>query len=105
VIVRLTATVRSSPSFAVVRPSAVVVEHCARPTVPAMASSRAGSQVVSWRAVFVPIPEGPARNSKEAAEAERVRATVACIEHSGASKDRDYKMAINEAAKCAEQTR
>ena len=54
--------------------------------------------------VFVPIPEGPARNSKEAAEAERVRATVACIEHSGASKDRDYRLAGYKAAKCAEQS-
>ena len=55
--------------------------------------------------VFVPIPEGPARNSKEAAEAERVRAAVACIEHSGASKERDYRLAGYKAAKCAEQTR
>jgi hypothetical protein len=55
--------------------------------------------------VFVPIPEGPARNSKEAAEAERVRAAVTCIEHSGASKDRDYRLAGLKAAKCAEQTR
>jgi hypothetical protein len=31
--------------------------------------------------------------------------TVACIEHSGASKDRDYKLAGYKAAKCAEQTR
>jgi hypothetical protein len=55
--------------------------------------------------VFVPIPEGPARNFKEAAEAERLRATLTCIEHSGASKDRDYKLAGYKAAKCAEQTR
>jgi hypothetical protein len=55
--------------------------------------------------VFLPIPESPARNSKEAAEAERVRATVACIEHSGASKDRDYRLAGNKATKCAEQAR
>jgi|HubBroStandDraft_4_1064222.scaffolds.fasta_scaffold431162_2 hypothetical protein len=55
--------------------------------------------------VFVPIPEGPARNFKEAAEAERLRATLTCIGHSGASKDRDYKLAGYKAAKCAEQTR
>jgi hypothetical protein len=55
--------------------------------------------------VFLPIPESPARNSKEAAEAERVRATVACIEHSGASKDHDHKLAGYKAVKCAEQTR
>jgi hypothetical protein len=54
---------------------------------------------------FVPIPEGPAINSKEAAGAERVRATLACIEHSGASKDGDYRLAGYKAAKCAEQTR
>jgi hypothetical protein len=54
---------------------------------------------------FVQIPEGPSINSKEAAEAERVRATLACIEHSGASKDGDYRLAGYKAAKCAEQTR
>jgi hypothetical protein len=52
--------------------------------------------------VFVPIPEGPASG---AADAKRIQATLACIEHSGASKDRDYKLAGYKAAKCAEQTR
>jgi hypothetical protein len=55
--------------------------------------------------VFVPIPEGPARNSKEAADAKRIEATLACIEHSGASKDSNYRLAGYKAAKCAEQTR
>ena len=55
--------------------------------------------------VFVPIPEGPARNSTGAADAKRIEAMLACIEHSGASKDRDYKLAGYKAAKCAEQTR
>jgi hypothetical protein len=53
VIVRLTAAVWSSPSFAVVRPSAVLSGTApGRPCWPATASvpSRAGSQVVSWRA-------------------------------------------------------
>ena len=72
----------------------------------AFLTTLAGAMVVGiLYIVFVPIPESPARNSKEAAEAERVRATVACIEHSGASKDRDYRLAGSKAAKCAEQTR
>jgi flagellar motor component MotA len=72
----------------------------------AFLTTLAGAMVVGiLYIVFVPIPEDLARNSKEAAEAERVRATVACIEHSGASKDRDYKLAGYKAAKCAEQTR
>jgi flagellar motor component MotA len=54
--------------------------------------------------VFVPVPEGPARNSKEAAYAKRIEATLACIEHSGASKERDYGLAGLKAAKCAEET-
>jgi len=53
--------------------------------------------------VFVPIPEGPARNSSEPADAKRIEATLACIEHSGALKD--YKLAGNKVAKCAAQTR
>jgi hypothetical protein len=52
--------------------------------------------------VCVPIPEGPARTSTEAADAKRIEATLACIEHSGASKDRDCKLAGNKVAKCAE---
>ena len=55
--------------------------------------------------VFVPIPEDPARNSTEAADAKRIEATLACIEHSGALKDRDFKVAGNKVAKCAEQNR
>jgi len=55
--------------------------------------------------VFVPIPEGPARSPTEAADVKRIETTLACIEHSGASKDRDYKLAGYKAAKCAEQTR
>jgi hypothetical protein len=55
--------------------------------------------------VFVPIPEGPARNSTEVADAKRIEATPACIEQSGASKDHDYRLAGYKAAKCAEQTR
>jgi hypothetical protein len=54
---------------------------------------------------FVPIPEGPARDSTAAADAKRIEAMVACIEHSRASKDRDYKLAGYKAANCAEQTR
>jgi hypothetical protein len=53
---------------------------------------------------FVPIPEGPARDSTAAADAKRIEATVVCIEHSGASRDRDYTLAGYKAAKCAEQT-
>jgi hypothetical protein len=72
----------------------------------AFLTTLAGAMVVGiLYIVFVPIPEGPVRNSKEAAEAERVRATVTCIEHSGASKERDYRMAGYKAAKCAEQGR
>jgi hypothetical protein len=64
----------------------------------------AGAMVVGiLYIVFVPIPEGPARNSTGAADAKRIEATLACI--SGASKDRDYKLAGYKAAKCAEQTR
>ena len=55
--------------------------------------------------VFVPIPEGPARNSTEVADAKRIEATPACIEQSGASKDCDYRLAGCKGAKCAEQTR
>jgi hypothetical protein len=55
--------------------------------------------------VFVPIPEGPARNSTEVADAKRIEATPASIEQSGASKDHDYRLAGYKAAKCAEQTR
>jgi flagellar motor component MotA len=54
---------------------------------------------------FVPIPELAARNPRDAAEAERIKATVACIEQSGAAKERDYKLAGHKAAKCAEQIR
>jgi hypothetical protein len=54
---------------------------------------------------FVPIPELAARNTRDAAEAERIKATVACIEQSGAAKERDYKLAGHKAAKCAEQIR
>jgi hypothetical protein len=72
----------------------------------AFLTTLAGAMVVGiLYIVFVPIPEGPTRNSKEAAEAERLRATLTCIEHSGASKDRDYRLAGYKAAKCAEQTR
>ena len=39
------------------------------------------------------------------AEAERIKATVACIEQSSASKEGDYKLAGHKAAKCAEQIR
>jgi hypothetical protein len=54
---------------------------------------------------LVPIPQGPAVNSKEAAEAERVRSTLACIERSGASKGGDYRLAGYQTAKCAQRTR
>jgi hypothetical protein len=54
---------------------------------------------------FVPSPELEARNPRDAAEAERIKATVACIEQSGAAKERDYKLAGHKAAKCAEQIR
>jgi hypothetical protein len=69
----------------------------------ALLTTLGGAMVVGILYIaFVPIPEGPAINSKEA---ERVRATLACIEHSGASKDGDYRLAGYKAAKCAEQTR
>jgi hypothetical protein len=72
----------------------------------ALLMTLAGTMVVGFLYVaFVPIPEGPAINPKEAAEAERVRSTLACIEHSGASKDGNYRLAGYKAAKCAEQTR
>jgi hypothetical protein len=72
----------------------------------ALLMTLAGTMVVGILYIaFVPIPEGPPINSKEAAEAERVRATLVCIEHSGASKDGDYRLAGFKAAKCAEQTR
>ena len=61
----------------------------------------AGAMVVGILYIaFVPIQEG-----KEAADSKRIEATLACIEHSGASKDRDYRLAGYKAAKCAEQTR
>jgi len=70
----------------------------------AFLTTLAGAIVVGILYVaFVPIPESPARNPT--AEAKRIEDTVACIEHSGASKDRDYKLAGYKAAKCAEQTR
>jgi hypothetical protein len=72
----------------------------------ALLTTLAGAIVVGiLYIVFVPIPEGPARNSTEAADAKRIEATLACIEHSGASNGRDYKLAGNKVAECAEQTR
>jgi hypothetical protein len=74
--------------------------------VTAFLTTLAGAIVVGILYIaFVPVPEGPARNSTAAADAKRIEATVACIEHSGRSKDRDYKLAGYKAAKCAEQTR
>ena len=72
----------------------------------AFLTSLAGAIVVGILYIaFVPVPEGPARNATGAADAKRNEATVACVEYSGASKDRDYKLAGYKAAECAEQTR
>jgi hypothetical protein len=65
----------------------------------AFLTTLAGATVVGiLYIVFVPIPEGPA-------DAKRIEATLACIEQSGASRHRDYRLAGYKAAKCAEQTR
>jgi hypothetical protein len=72
----------------------------------ALLATIAGAIVVGILSIaLVPIPELAARNPRDAAEAERIKATVACIEQSGAAKEGDYKLAGHKAAKCAEQIR
>jgi hypothetical protein len=63
----------------------------------------AGALVAGILYIFLaPIPEEiGARNPKEA---ERVRATVECINQSGGANDRDYRLAGYKVAKCAEQS-
>jgi hypothetical protein len=51
--------------------------------------------------VFAPGPD--AIGAVDSKETERLRATLTCIEQSGASKERDYRVAGYKATKCAEQ--
>jgi hypothetical protein len=48
--------------------------------------------------VFVPVPDAIGAGGSK--EAERLRAAVTCIEQSGASKDRDYRVAGYKATRC-----
>jgi hypothetical protein len=66
----------------------------------------AGAMVVGILYIaFAPISELAGRNSRHAAEEERLEATIGCIKQSGASMDRDFRVAAYKASKCAEQSR
>jgi hypothetical protein len=51
--------------------------------------------------VFVPVPDAIGAGGSK--EAERLRPTLACIEQSGASTERDYRVAGYKATRCVEQ--
>jgi hypothetical protein len=63
----------------------------------------AGAMLVGISYVmFVPVPDAIGAGGSK--EAERLRATLTCIEQSGASKERDYRVAGYKATRCVPST-